>query len=76
MYLFNKNYTFQACRCVIEGDDNSGVDHGVDVELSTGINEMPTRHHTNTGVCNKDGDSTCVIPCNEDFLVMFASSSG
>jgi hypothetical protein len=84
-YLFNQNYTFQACRCAIGDDESLDVDPGFDVKLSTDSNKIHTRHHINTGFCNKDGDSTrhkkemtetCVIPCNEDFLVMFASSSG
>jgi hypothetical protein len=85
MYLFNQNYTFQACRCAIGDDEMLDVDPGFDVKLSTDSNKMHTHHHIHTGFCNKDGNSTrhiqemtetCVIPCNEDFLVMFTSSSG
>jgi len=66
-------------------DENFDVDPGFDVILSTDSNKKSPRHHANTGDWNKDGVSTrpnkkmtetCVIPCNEDFLVMFASSSG
>jgi hypothetical protein len=31
MYLFNQNYTFQACRCAIGDDESLDVDPGFDV---------------------------------------------
>jgi hypothetical protein len=85
MYLFNQNYTFQACRCVDGDDEKLNVDPGFDVIVSSDSNKKSPRHHANTGGWNKDAVSTSpnkemtetfVIPCNENFVVMFTSSSG